>query len=497
MSVTSGCLAKWNSVFEAAPLETIEEKGAYSIRSKVLYEFGIKWKTASAVSVASAGASFSLNAQANLDIFNGVGPTVQSKKGWEPQVTYSYPVFTTSGGVSLIPYVRWGVEFDIDIYNQVRLKPAISSQTLVTMQSSYSDEPQGQCSAKKLASMMKLRNGVYDTLYSGSSRALNQCFEAPDMIPTAEDIPELSEFAGDFCTSYLDYRPPRTTSISTATSTSGSTTTTEYVTSWVPATAQYVVVTISSYSDGTGWPQWDARTIITIERTATFDHSGLKRRDATATQQLAARAVYTPGLIATGTETVTQPVTTTIGVGTATVTATTTVDRPGGDVKFYTENPYQYRYIGAGPTNRQYLNYNSNDRDSLISGNGGYPSIVLDTWYLSETGRLITQNPYARGGFVAAVRNSNKIIFGTPGSNPNPDGAEALYCQKDPNNVCSGVLSCSTDTRNGLSFTPLRHNWWLPWGDVRFYDDFRPRLGDRTPGSEMATFTWEAVSCAC
>ncbi|KAH7470067.1 hypothetical protein FOMA001_g14327 [Fusarium oxysporum f. sp. matthiolae] len=319
--------SQWNSVFEAVPLETIEEKGAYLIRSKVLYEFGIRWKTASAVSVASVGASFSLNAQANLDISNGVGPTLQSKKGWEPQVTYSYPVFTTSGGVSLIPYVCWGVEFDIDIYNQVRLKPAISSQTLVTMQSSYSDEPQGQCSANKLAvstymstkSMMKLRNGVYDTLHSGSSRTLNQCFEAPDMIPTAEDIAELSEFAGDF------------------------------------STAQYVVVTITSYSDRTGWPQWNARTIITIERAATFDHSGLKRRDATATQQLTARAVYTPGLvqdwdskkisfackqIATGTETVTQPVTTTIGVGTATVTATTTVARPGGDVKFYTENPY-------------------------------------------------------------------------------------------------------------------------------------------------------------
>ncbi|RKL17626.1 hypothetical protein BFJ68_g4503 [Fusarium oxysporum] len=311
------------------------------------------------------------------------------------------------------------------------------------MQSSYSDEPQGQCSANKLAvstymstkSMMKLRNGVYDTLHIGSSRTVNQCFEARDMIPTAEDIAELSEFAGDF------------------------------------STAQYVVVTITSYSDRTGWPQWNARTIITIERAATFDHSGLKRRDATATQQLAARAVYTPGLvqdwdskkisfackqIATGTETVTQPVTTTIGVGTATVTATTTVARPGGDVKFYTEDPYQYRYIGAGPvgntwtagacsspseksgkcfkiringpkcTDGQYLKYNSNDPDSLISGNGGYPSLVLDTWYLSETGRLITQNPYARVGFVAAVRNSNKIIFGTPGSNPNPDGAEAL-----------------------------------------------------------------------
>ncbi|KAK2674498.1 hypothetical protein RAB80_009482 [Fusarium oxysporum f. sp. vasinfectum] len=353
-------------------------------------------------------------------------------------------------------------------------------------------------------SMMKLRNGVYDTLYSGSSRTLNQCFEAPDMIPTAEDIPELSEFAGDFCTSYLDYRPPRTTSISTATSTSGSTTTTEYVTSWVPATAQYVVVTISSYSDGTGWPQWDARTIITIERTATFDHSGVeKARRHSHTTTCCSSSLYAGA--ATGTETVTQPVTTTIGVGTATVTATTTVDRPGGDVKFYTENPYQYRYIGAGPVGNTWTAgacsspSEKSGKCSKIRINSpkGYPSIVLDTWYLSETGRLITQNPYARGGFVAAVRNSNKIIFGTPGSNPNPDGAEALYCQKDPNNVCSGVLSCSTDTRNGLSFTPLRYNWWLPWGDVRFYDDFRPRLGDRTPGSEMATFTWEAVSCAC
>ncbi|KAH7240309.1 uncharacterized protein BKA55DRAFT_650393 [Fusarium redolens] len=421
LEAVSAWESQWNWVFEAAPLETIEEKGAYSIRSKVLYEFGIKWKTASAVNVASAGASFSLNAQANLDISNGVGPTLQSKKGWEPQVTYSYPVFTASGGVSLIPYVRWGVEFDIDIYNQ---------------------------------SMMKLRNGVYDTLYSGSSRAFNQCFEAPDMIPTAEDIAELSEFAGEFCTSYLDYRPPRTTSISTATSTSGSTTTTEYVTSWVPPTAQYVVLTITSYFDRTGWPQSEARTVTTFDKAATFTQSGLKRRDATATQQLAARVVFTPGLvqnwdnkkisfackqIATGTETVTQPVTTTIG----------------------------------------------------------FPYLIHNTWYLSETGRLITQDPYARGGYVAAVRNSNNIIFGTPASNPNPDGAEALYCQKDPNDVCSGVLSCSTDTRNGLSFTAPKYDWYRQYDDVRFYNDFRPRLGDSTPGSEMAIFTWEAASCAC
>ncbi|KAM0229736.1 hypothetical protein ACHAPO_009810 [Fusarium lateritium] len=550
LEATRAWESQWNWVFEAAPLETIEEKGAYSIRSKVLYEFGVKWKTASAINVASAGASFSLNAQANLDISNGVGPTLRSTKGWEPQVTYSYPVFTTSGGVSIIPYLRWGVEFDIDIYNQVRLKPALSSQTLVTIQSSYSDEPQGQCPADKLAvstymstkSVMKLRNGAYDTLYSGSSRAYNQCFEAPDMIPTAEDIAELSEFAGEFCTSYLNYKPPRTTSISTATSTSGSTTTTEYVTSWIPATAQYVIVTVTSYFDRTGYPQIVDETVTTVPWTATFPHLGLKRRDATATQELAARAIFTPGLvqdwdskkisfackqIATGTETVTQPVTTTIGVGIATITSTTTVASPGGDVKFYTNSPYQWRYIGSGEaenkwqaaacsspsqksgkcfkiringpkwTDGQYLRYHSSYPDSFVAGNGGYPFLYFNTWYLSETGRLITQNPYARAGFIAAVRNSNNIIFGTPISNPNPDDSEALYCHKDPNDVCSGVLSCSTDTRNGLSFTVPKYDWYREWEDPRFYNDFRPRLGDSTPGSEMATFTWEAADCAC
>ncbi|KAF4332483.1 kelch domain protein [Fusarium beomiforme] len=547
--------SQWNWVFEALPLETIQEKGAYSIRSKVLYEFGIKWKTGSAVKVASAGASFSLNSQASLDISNGVGPTIKSKNGWEPQVTYSYPVFTTSGGISLIPYIRWGVEFDIDIYNQVRLKPAFSSQSLVTIQSSYSDEPQGQCSADKLAvstymstkSVMKLRDGVYDTLYSGSSRALNQCFEAPDMVPTAEDIAELSEFAGEFCTSYLQYKPPRTTVVSTATSTSAGTTTTETATSWIPPTTTYIILTKTAYLDATGYPQQDARTITTFQQTATFPHLGLKKRDVTATPQLDARAIFTPGLvenwdskkisfackqIATGTETVTQPVTTTIGVGTATATTTTIIGAPGGDVKTYYNTWNQWRYIGAGgrtdswtvgayawPSEKsgkcfrvringpewvdgQYLKYNPYNADTLISGNGGYPYLYSQIFYLSEGGRLITQDPLAPG-YVAAVRNSNNIIFGTPVTNPNPADAEPLYCQKDPNDVCSGVLSCSTDTRFGLSFTPFSYEKYKDLSNeamvrdiYKYYNDFRPRLGDSTPGSKMATFTWEAASCA-
>jgi hypothetical protein len=145
---------------------------------------------------------------------------------------------------------------------------------------------------------------------------------------------------------------------------------------------------------------------------------GLKKREATATQQLAARAIYTPGLvanwdskkisfackqIATGTETVTQPVTTAIGVGIATVTATTTVARPGGEVKFYTNGLYQWRNIGSteysefwkwetgacgspsarsgkcfkirinGPkwTDGEYLRYSHASVDSIMASNGG------------------------------------------------------------------------------------------------------------------------------
>ncbi|KAG9496126.1 hypothetical protein J7337_012705 [Fusarium musae] len=36
------------------------------------------------------------------------------RNGWEPQVTFPYPVSTTSSKASLIPYADWGIEFETE-----------------------------------------------------------------------------------------------------------------------------------------------------------------------------------------------------------------------------------------------------------------------------------------------------------------------------------------------------------------------------------------------
>ncbi|KAF5692710.1 hypothetical protein FDENT_2585 [Fusarium denticulatum] len=104
---------------------------------------------------------------------------------------------------------------------------------------------------------------------------------------------------------------------------------------------------------------------------------------------------------------------------------------------------------------RKYIHFKP---DTVISESGGYPYFVHNTWYLSEADRLITQDPQLRGGYVAAVRNSNNITFGTPARIPTPVGPEALYCQKHSNYICSGLHS------------------------------LRPRPGDNSSGSGMTTF---------
>ncbi|KAF4440285.1 hypothetical protein FACUT_3506 [Fusarium acutatum] len=60
--------------------------------------------------------------------------------------------------------------------------------------------------------------------------------------------------------------------------------------------------------------------------------------------------------IATGSETVTQSVTMTIGVGIASIQATTMAARPGGDIKFNINSSYQEGFIGTGGKDNAWAN---------------------------------------------------------------------------------------------------------------------------------------------
>ncbi|KAF5533023.1 hypothetical protein FMEXI_12106 [Fusarium mexicanum] len=81
--------------------------------------------------------------------------------------------------------------------------------------------------------------------------------------------------------------------------------------------------------------------------------------------------------------------------------------------------------------------------------------------------------PYIRGLCCSRPEIEQYHVW-PPANNPNPDSSEALYYQKNPDGVYSGVLYCSTDTRHGLSFTTAKFDWYREDTDPRFYNDFRP-----------------------
>ncbi|KPM44183.1 hypothetical protein AK830_g2321 [Neonectria ditissima] len=551
--------SKWNYIFEAAPLDTIKHNDAYSITSKILYDVGIKFSAEKAVNV-QGGASFSLNnAKAELNMASNT-PTVRSKSNWEPSVSYILPSFKTSGGVTIQPYFRWGIQFSVNIYNQVTISPAITSQSMATIKSTFSFDATTACPApNKLAvstflttnSNMLLRSGVYEALYNGDSRAVNQCFDVPDLVPSPDEIKALGSSGGEFCTSFLAYTPPKSTMFDTATTYTPSTTIIHRETTVIPITTTKTTTT-TPYIESTDHAEVPFTTYtVTGAGTASFPLLNLKRDIATtaAPGELIARAVPTPSAlvnwdrtkisfacrqVATGTSTVTQTVTTAVPSGAASTTITVT-ENPDGPLVTRTivENwikykgavgePTQYPYY-AEPTatacaepapetgkcfkikvhgpdwvDGQYMKYW--DNGGFVAANG-LTGALYDTFYLASSGKLVMQDQRAGATLVLFAGS----LFSQPGSSPwalpnviwggessrDLTNHERFYCSKDAD-PCSRALHCNTETMDGISFLP-------PAYYSRDYDawylHFRPLVG-AVQGSVPASFTWEEASCIC
>jgi hypothetical protein len=52
-------------------------------------------------------------------------------------VSLTTPSFETGETVSIIPYMRWLAQLNVDIYGMVRISPSITSQTVVGIDSAY------------------------------------------------------------------------------------------------------------------------------------------------------------------------------------------------------------------------------------------------------------------------------------------------------------------------------------------------------------------------
>lgn len=556
----SAWTSSWDYIFEAATLDTIRSDKAYTIESKILYNVGVKWSTDKAVNV-RGGASFSFkNAKAELNMASNT-PSIRSKSGWNPSVSYITPSFQTSGGVTIQPYIRWGVEFKVNIYNQVKIAPVLLSESIVTIKSTFSSESQGTCPANKLAvstfvtskNNMRLPGSGLVGLYNGDSASRNNCFDAPDLVPTVDEIRSLASLGGEFCTSYLRYTPAKSTTIETSTVYTPSTTITETTRTTIPITTIKTVTETSSMKVLSTVDSLPVGVTVTAG-TAPLTYMKLNRRDAAPTPApaagaLIARAVPTPAMVngwdstklsyackqvATGSTTITQLVTSTSASGAATTTATITENINGplvttthteiwqeyGGIKEtpavlqdFIEAPvvtacavpaadsgtcFKIKVHGPSWVDGQYMKQWV--FGGFVPGNA-MEALYFDTYYLTSSGVLVAQDPRSDEMLMVAGHPFAQAD-GTLRTNPNAIwsvaswrgfmGHEPLLCSKDPD-PCSRALYCRTETRDGLSFIPPAYYKGDPSQEQIH---FRVHVGP-VSGGVPATFTWEPAPCIC
>ena len=145
--------------------------------------------------------------------------TATQVSGWEPQVEYAYPVFSTASRVTWNPIMRSLISISVNILNADYGEQPISltSESSIGFEAAMIEEDGGTCSAGEL--MMTSYSNVQSSvvfsgqqplsLYStGDTAGSTLCFSVPNDIPTADEVSSLRSVGAAFCTNYLDYNPP-------------------------------------------------------------------------------------------------------------------------------------------------------------------------------------------------------------------------------------------------------------------------------------------------
>ena len=503
----------WDYIFDSVPLSSIAVDSAFSIKPTVFYSIGADFSTDSAVDV-TAGARFSLSkAAATLDL---LADGVTSSQNWTPAVSYTLPAFKTGASVSVTPYVRWIVSLEVNLYDMINITPSLVSETVVGLKSKYSfSAGTYNCPANTLAVNTYVNfmygispgDGTVLSLYNAQSAGIGQCFGVPAAVPSPDEMQTLSAVGGPFCTSYINYQVPTTTSYSTRTVVVPSSTVTAWATTtvvtaktivettnlsydtWTTSTAAAVTVTVTASGKSVNFPAQNAKRDL-AEPTAA--PAPVERR-AVATPAVAAgwdatKMSYACKQIATGQSTLTRTVPLTISSGITTTTSTMTSNLMGPVVTQRTTSTWT-RDMGvttittartATKTALPPSSTNSCFKIKVVNlpwAQGKYlhymtEALSLDAlnfngtvFYLSNTGKLVTydwSDYLGRPGFLgtlpyfinnadygAWMYNANSISQFAAANNPNFVYMYAT-CKKDAD-PCSRGLTCSLGSYSFLS----------------------------------------------
>ena len=514
----------WSYIFDSVALSSIAVDSAFSIKPTVLYSIGANFSTDSAVDV-TAGAQFSLSqASATLDLLTN---SIKSSQNWTPAVSYTLPAFKTGASVSITPFLRWIVSLEVSLYDTINITPSLVSQTVVGLKSKYSfSAGTYNCPANTLAvnTYVNTTNGLSPgdgtvlPLYNGQSAAIGQCFGVPAGVPTPNEMQTLSAVGGPFCTSYINYPVPTTTSYSTRTVVVPSSTFTAWTTT-VILSAKTVTETINvSYETrATSTAAAATVTVTASDQVASFPSQNFKRdlaEPSAASAPVERRAIATPAVaagwdatklsyacrqIATGKSTVTFTVPLTTSSGVTTTTSTITSNSLGPLVtqrttSTWTKDMGVTTITTAGTATKTVVPPSSTNSCFKIKvGNlpwaqGKYlryrvaTAIGLDllendgsVFYLSSTGKLVSYESYEENpgpsflGTVPLYLNSgdNGVWMFSPflinslaaGGDPNYYYVYAT-CKKDAD-PCSRGLTC---TLGSFSYMSLPEPLYSPLG---------------------------------
>lgn len=269
---------------------------------------------------------FSLGAEANSNApvssiggavltFNGatvdldyLTRSASGANNWQPSVVMTNPGFKNDAKVNFAPIMITDTRIQMNVLKGVlKSYSAITSKLSIGFNATYSETAGGSCGAKQLSVKSYVKsssNAVFDgqaPIPLGGDTANNpvMCYNVPTYFPSGEEVSSLAQVGGDFCTSYIGYKPPvKVVSTGTVTSLLSSTTQTVTTTSTTTDTATSTITETFSSSLA-------ATITITAKNTQSVgggtDSLGTqnKRSDAMPARRLLERApVETPAIVA-------------------------------------------------------------------------------------------------------------------------------------------------------------------------------------------------------
>jgi hypothetical protein len=233
--------SNFNYIFNANSFDSIGVAGIFSVAPSMIYSIAYSWSTDSAVNFTAGAHLHVANATANMNALSGGSASVKNPADFSPVPSFIYPVFSTGSKVSMSLTMQALVSMSVNVMGQISVATSQTIQNTIGMSSQYSTIA-GVCPANNLAvksyvstnNTIAVNNGAPNSLYSSQTAGQTRCFAVPNAVPDTGDILALSSVGGAFCSSYINYKPSTSSTISTSTQfvpSTATTTTTSTVTS--------------------------------------------------------------------------------------------------------------------------------------------------------------------------------------------------------------------------------------------------------------------------